>query len=296
MNNNYPEPENLAAIQKTGCRPFLVTALSAILFSYSSITNAFHLPLWQFGLGAGVLNAPHYRGSKTVEPIYLPVPYIIYRGDFLKVDREGIRGELMESDRLRLDISLAGNIPVPKSNDSARANMPSLDPLGEIGPELEVKLWQSVNSENNLSLKIPYRLVFSVGDPIMEYQGWSFSPYINYQINWRKPSSLNRMNVSFGPIYASDKYHDYFYKVEPQYVTPARPEYDADSGYSGSRITVTFSNNTDKYFIGAFARYDDLDGATFEDSPLVETRSYFIFGVAFSWIFASSGETVPHND
>jgi len=267
-----------------------------ILCVYSEITSAFHLPLWQFGLGAGVINAPHYRGSKTVEQIYLPVPYLIYRGDFLKVDREGIRSELIDSDRLRLDISLAGNIPVPKSSNSARAGMPSLDPLVEIGPELEYKIWQTESNDKNLWLKIPYRLVFSVGDPIMDHQGWSFSPYLNYQLNWRSTPALTRMNISVGPIYAGNKYHDYFYQVDPQYVTTERAEYDAQSGYSGSRITITLSRNTDRYFVGAFVRYDDLNGATFDDSPLVETRYYFIAGVAFAWIFSSSDETVGHED
>lgn len=290
MHNHDSEPRNELKL------PPLAILATLILFGFPQITNAFHLPLWQFGLGAGVLNAPHYRGSKTVENIYLPVPYIIYRGDFLKVDREGIRSELVESDRLRLDISLAGNIPVPKTDDSARANMPSLDPLVEIGPELEIRLWETQNDAHNLRLKLPYRLVFSIGDPIMEHQGWSFSPYLNYQINWRKPFSLTRMNISLGPIYAGNKYHDYFYEVEPKYVTPERPQYDATSGYSGNRITITLSKNTNEYFIGAFARYDDLDGTTFADSPLVETHSYFIFGVAFAWIFSSSGETVPHVD
>ena len=92
------------------------------------------------------------------------------------------------------------------------------------------------------------------------------------------------------------QYHDYFYTVAPEYVTPERTQYNADSGYSGSRITVALSKNTDRYFIGAFMRYDDLQGATFEDSPLVETNSYFIFGVAFAWIFSSSEQNVPHQD
>jgi len=290
MNNIYASKNN------NNTRHSALLVLTAILFAFPQISSAFHLPLWEFGLGAGALNAPHYRGSKTREDIFLPVPYIIYRGDFLKIDREGIRSELMKNDRLRLDISLAGNIPVPKSSDSARVNMPGLDPLGEIGPELEIKFWETEANENNLSLKLPYRLVFSVGDPIIEYQGWSFSPYLNYQINWRRTTSLHRVNISIGPIYASNRYHDYFYSVAPKYVTPDRSEYDAESGYSGSRITVTFSRNTRKYFFGAFARYDDLDGAVFEDSPLVETNSYFIFGVAFAWVISSSSETVPHQD
>jgi outer membrane scaffolding protein for murein synthesis (MipA/OmpV family) len=281
---------------KTKRSPFYMLALATILFPYSNNTNAFHLPLWEFGLGAGALNAPHYRGSKTVENIYLPVPYIIYRGDFLKVDRDGIRSELFDTDRMRLDISLAGNIPVPETNKSARAGMPGLDPLIELGPEIEFKLWQTANDKQNIWFKFPYRLVFSVGNPIMEYQGWSLSPYINYRVNWRESRSLTRFNISVGPLYASNKYHDYFYTVEPKYVTPERPEYNADTGYSGSRVTVTLSRNTDKYFIGTFARYDDLQNASFEDSPLVETHSYFIFGIVFAWIFSSSGDTVPHQE
>jgi outer membrane scaffolding protein for murein synthesis (MipA/OmpV family) len=290
MNNFY------AVTKRSTNDPWLSrTFILVFLLCNSGYSYAFHLPLWQFGLGAGVINAPHYRGSKTVEPIYLPIPYIIYRGDFLKVDREGIRSELFDSDRLRLDISLAGNIPVPKSDDSARANMPSLDPLVEIGPELEIKLWETSKRDKSLWFKLPYRLVFSIGDPMMDYQGWSFSPYLNYRIDKRETRALTRFNVSIGPLYADQKYHDYFYKVEPQYVTPQRQEYDADGGYSGNRITVTLSKNTDQFFIGVFARYDDLNGATFEDSPLVETNHYFIYGIAFAWIFSASEETIPHH-
>lgn len=255
---------------------------------------AMHLPLWEFGLGAGVLNAPHYRGSKTVANIYLPIPYVIYRGDVFKIDREGIRGQLFESDRINLDISLAGNIPVPESEDSARAGMPSLDPLGEIGPELEFKLWNTLHDKHSFWFKLPYRFVFSVGNPLIKYQGWSLSPYVEYKLKIKHASSLMRYNISIGPIIAGRKYHNYFYEVDPQYVTPQRDEYHADSGYSGSRITVSVIRNTRKYFLGFFARYDNLNGAEFIDSPLVETKNYFIFGVAFSWIITSSSEHVPH--
>lgn len=275
----------------------LVTVSGIGLASVSStVCYAYHLPLWEFGLGAGVLNAPHYRGSKTVEVIYLPVPYLIYRGDFLKVDREGIRGELFESERLRLDISLAGNIPVPKTDNSARAGMPALDPVGEIGPELEIKLWDTAtkNSDKSIELKIPFRPVFSVGNPLVEYQGWSLSPYINFELNMRKSHILMRYNLSIGPIFADRKYHNYFYQVDAKYQTAERDQYTADAGYSGSRITLTASRNSKKYFLGAFARYDNLSGAVFEDSPLVETRDYFIAGVAFAWIFSTSSESAKH--
>lgn len=275
-------------------RLLVSSSIMLVLFFLSTTANAFHLPLWEFGAGAGVIDAPHYRGSKTREKIYLPFPFITYRGDFLKVDREGIRSELFDSDRVRLDISLAGNIPVPKTDDSARAGMPGLDPLVEIGPVLEFSLWRDTATEESLWIKFPYRLIFSVGDPLMDYQGWSFSPYINYRKFWRDSSSLVKFNLSAGPILAGNKYHDYFYEVDQKYANPERLPYDADTGYSGSRVTITLSKTTKKFFLAGFARYDNLSDASFEDSPLVETSDYFIFGIAFAWIFASSEQTVPH--
>lgn len=272
----------------------LKTALGLVFLWVATPCQAYHLPLWEFGLGLGVLNAPHYRGSKSVANIYLPIPYVIYRGDVFKVDREGIRGELFQSDRLFLDISLAGNVPVPESDSSARAGMPSLDPLIEVGPELEYKLWNTPGDSQTLWFKTPYRLVFSVGNPIVKYQGWSLSPYFEYKIKSHQAAALMRYNLSIGPIFAGRRYHQYFYQVDPEYVTAQRLEYHADSGYSGSRVTVSIARNTRKYFMGLFARYDFLNNAEFIDSPLVETRHYFIFGVAFAWIFTTASATVPH--
>jgi len=256
--------------------------------------DAVHLPLWQFGLGAGVLNAPHYRGSKTVEPLYIPVPYLIYRGDRLRVDRDGIRSKLFVSDRIKLDLSLGGNIPVPKSDESARAGMPRLDPLVEIGPALSITLWENKNRNSVVSFKTPVRAVFSVGDPIVAHQGWVISPYINFKVKMRESNALWRYGISVGPIFADAKYHNYFYEIKPAFETSIRSEYRADKGYNGSRITLTAAKNTESYFIGAFARYDNLSGASFEDSPLVETNNYWIMGIAFAWIFASSDNGVSH--
>ena len=258
---------------------------------------AFHLPLWEAGAGLGVLNVPHYRGSKTEADLAIPFPYIIYRGDVLRVDQEdGIRGKMFESDNVTIDLSLAGSIPVPDTDDDddARSGMPGLDPLVEAGAEVTFGLWQSASAIHSFQFVVPYRFVYSVGDPLLEYQGWTLSPYINYRIRFLAANALTRYNLSFGPIYADEDYHEYFYEVEPEYVTPQREAYEAERGYSGSRITLSFSRNTGKFLLGAFARYDNLDGAVFEDSPLIETTDYFAVGFALSWIFGKSEKVVSH--
>jgi len=38
----------------------------------------------------------------------------------------------------------------------------------------------------------------------------------------------------------------------------------------------------------ALLRYQNLNGAVFEDSPLVETENYFFLGVGVTWVLAQS--------
>src|SRR6266568_3550534 len=85
-------------------------------------------PLWELGLGAGVLELPHYRGSDQSHTWLLPVPYVVYRGKFLKADREGARAVLFESDRVDFDLSLAASAPVRSRDDDARQGMADLKP------------------------------------------------------------------------------------------------------------------------------------------------------------------------
>lgn len=258
---------------------------------------AFHLPLWEAGAGVGTLQVPTYRGSEKEVDVALPFPYIIYRGEVLRVDREdGIRGKLFKSDRVKFDLSIAGSIPVRDTDEGARKDMDGLDPLIEAGAELTVDLWKSTNRQQRFQFVTPFRFVYSVGDPLLKYQGWTLSPYLNYRIRRSGGGSLMRYNASFGPIYADEHFHNYFYQVRPKDVTADRPAYDADRGYSGSRITLSAFRNTKRYVIGAFVRYDNLDDAVFDDSPLVETTDYFAFGFVFGWIFGNSDKTVPHED
>jgi len=42
------------------------------------------------------------------------------------------------------------------------------------------------------------------------------------------------------------------------------------------------------FWVGAFARYDNLSGAAFEDSPLVRKKSSFMAGVGIAWVLAEA--------
>jgi outer membrane scaffolding protein for murein synthesis (MipA/OmpV family) len=141
---------------------------------------------------------------------------------------------------------------------------------------------------------MPLRAALSVGNPLIGHQGWVFSPYLDWV--WLKGVAKARWRwaMSVGPLFADRRYHDYFYTVPAENAMIGRPAYEAEAGYSGSRVTLTLSVNSRKWFVGAFARYDDLHGAAFDDSPLVETHGYLAVGVAVSRIFLQASEKAPH--
>ena len=59
---------------------------------------------------------------------------------------------------------------------------------------------------------------------------------------------------------------------------------------------ASFSKRFPKFWVGAFARYDNLGGATFADSPLVRQQDYVAAGVAVAWVLGESSTRVMVDD
>ena len=247
-------------------------------------------PKWEFAIGATALNVPDYRGSDEQRNYLLPFPAFAYRGEVLKADRDGVRAEFLRTDRVKFDISLNAGPPAKSDENAARSGMPDIDPTIEVGPMLKVLLAASDDRNHALSLRVPVRAVISVPD--FDNRGWVFVPYLNYDIFNLFDQKWFELGASVGVIYGSEKFHDYYYQVDPQYVTPARPAYDATAGYSGTQFTVALSKRFESFYIGGFARYENLSSAVFADSPLVRKDHSFMAGVVVTWIFAKSSEMV----
>ena len=107
-------------------------ALAAALCVVAGIACAEERPLWELGAGGFAFAQPDYRGADEGRGYVLPIPYVAYRGDRFRVDREGIRGLLFESDRVEFDLSLFATPPVKSNDNTARAGMNDLDPTIEI--------------------------------------------------------------------------------------------------------------------------------------------------------------------
>jgi MipA family protein len=250
-------------------------------------------PLWELGLGVAGLRLPDYRGSDQSRNYLLPLPYIVYRGTWLKADRDGARALLFDTQRVKVDISVAASTPTRSSDNTARQGMPNLPAVGEIGPNLNVTLATSIANHWKLDLRLPLRGAVTL-EHSPQFIGYTFSPNLNLDL--ANVAGGWNLGLLTGPLFADQKYHEHFYGVDPVFATPDRPAYQAHGGYGGWQALAATSRRFGDMWVGAFVRYDSLRGAVFEDSPLVRRNSALTMGFGVSWILKTSTELVPSSD
>lgn len=250
-------------------------------------------PLWELGLGVAGLRLPDYRGSDQSRGYFLPLPYVVYRGTWLKADRDGARALLVDTPRVKVDVSVAASTPTRSSDNTAREGMPNLPGTGEIGPNLNVTLAGSIEERWRLDLRLPLRAAVTL-QRSPKFVGTTFSPHLNLDLGgvaggWN-------LGLLTGPLFADRKYHEHFYGVDAAYATPDRPAYKAHGGYAGWQALAATTRRFGNTWVGGFVRYDSLRGAAFDDSPLVRRHAALTLGFGVSWILATSSELVPASD
>jgi outer membrane scaffolding protein for murein synthesis (MipA/OmpV family) len=272
----------------------LLVGIAALLVSSGAAAGK--MPLWELAGGGGVIRIPDYRGAEHARTYPFPVIIPFYRGRYLRSDEEGVRGELFRSDRIRLDFSVDGGVPVDSERNAARAGMPDLDPTLQLGPALNVKLWEASAPSRALVLFLPLRAVFAVSNDGIEDTGATFSPQLSYYRRVPVAGCPWKLGLSGGLEFGSNGFHDYYYNVAPEYASASRPAYDADGGFAGYRFTGTFYCRYRNSWISFFGRYDRVDGAVFEDSPLVGRRDGLTAGLVVTWILGRSKKMVETRD
>ena len=252
-------------------------------------------PLWEIGIGAACMYLPDYRGSDEGKLYVLPYPHVVYRGDIFRVDKDRVSGRIFATNRMLLDMSFYGGVPVDSDDNDARRGMPDLDPTFEVGPSLRLTLLQGENSRYNLTVTVPVRAVFSTDFSSVRHEGWVLSPRMNLDLHDVIPGTGINLGISAGPYFATKKYHDYYYTVDRIYATPSRPAYASKGGYSGSTLTMGLNRQFGSFLLNAFVSGDFLKGAEVEDSPLVTTKQSFMAGVTVVWIPFVSSTKVEKN-
>ncbi len=263
----------------------LAVSLSAVAFAGSGAAD--ELPQWEAGFGFTGLSIPDYRGSDQQRGYLFPLPYLIYRGEVLKLDRNGLSGLLFQSERVKLNISADAGVPVKSDRNAARTGMPNLDPNFQLGPSLEICISDKCDNSHAVQIRLPVRAVLATDFSTIHEIGYIFNPQLN--VDFRNIGPGWNFGFALGPLFATTKYHEYYYEVQPQFAIPGiRPAYDARGGYSGSLLVAALTRRFDRVWFGSFVRYDALSGAVFEDSPLVKTRHAVMAGFGIAWVFGQS--------
>lgn len=266
-----------------------VMSVAAIAHSAS----ADQLPLWELGLGVGVIGFADYRGADASHVYPVPVPYAVYRGTFLKSDQNGVRGQFLNQKRIDFNVSV--NATPVNGSDAARRGMPNLKSSLEIGPSVNVHLWESDDRRVRWSFRTAVRNAITV-EATPHSIGWFAAPTLDLDV----ASPLGRagwnLGLLTGPLFANQRYDSYFYSVAAQYATERRPAYQAPGGYSGTQLLAALSKHYHGFWIGAYLRHDWLAGAIFDASPVVRRNDYWSGGIGVAWIIGRSTRVVAVDD
>jgi len=259
-------------------------SLSLALMIFATAPAAFseEQSVWEAGIAIGGATLPHYMGSDERYTFAAPIPYIIYRGERLRLDRHGLHADLFGIGGLSMDASLGIGLPVKNSN-RARAGMPALHFSLQAGPRIN---WQFLDTgSNQYTLRLPWRGVMDIRG---HYLGWVSEPDIEFT---RKINSALSLRVSTGLLFASRQYNEHYYGVAPLYATPDRPAYKASGGLHSTFVRSTLSwKISDRLSSFAAVRYRNLSSGTVASSPLVKTPHYLSAAVGLAWSFYQSDE------
>ena len=253
-------------------------------------------PVWEAGIFAAAFSSPEYPAAGQNQSNVIPAPYFIYRGETLRIGDGSIaRAVAIDKNWYELDLSLAGSFNANSEDNKARAGMPDLDFIFELGPQLKLRLSKfkfAQHGNGELFLNLQARAAFSTDFSGINKRGYVFQPEFRYsQRGWL--SEKTALSVSLSPTWATEKLHDYFYQVNSEFVTNQRQAYDAKGGYLGTDLSVGLSFNAIKDIrIFTFARTSLHSGAANEDSPLFIQQSTYSIGVGMVWRLWESEEKV----
>ena len=272
----------------------LTTMLMLALPTYASSktqvdVNKTEKPRWEAGALLATFHSPLYPAASETQEKILPVPFLIYRGERLRVGENGvIKAVAIEKPRFKVDLSLGAAFNANSDDSRARKGMPDLDFIFEVGPEVSFMLTDSDDSETWLNLQ--FRKVFSTDFSSIDERGYIFQPELAYQGKGLF-SKNSRFKFTFSPLFATEKTHQYFYQVDEQFSTNERPTYQAGGGYLGTEMSlVNRFKIRDDLLIFVSTKLGYYKGASNEDSPLYKKDINYALGLGIKWTLFAGNE------
>ena len=243
------------------------------------------LPLWEVGIfGAGITH-PAYPGADERSSLLFGLPYVIYRGEYLRIDRSTVGVRAIRTARSEVDVGFAASLGSRAADIEARRGMDDLGMMLEFGPRLNIYIGDANGDPRASRIQIPVRGVFDVNDHF-RFRG------IAYELQWVTDTNLRddwTLTTNLGAVFGNQQLADTFYRVAPSEATPDRPAYAATSGLIALRASIWASHlfNPDTR-IFTYLRLDSVAGAANHDSPLVRRDSGWTVGLGLAWTLVNS--------
>lgn len=235
--------------------------------------------------------ADHYRGSPQHKYYFFPIPAYVVRGKNVEAESGYIRSHIVRiNEKTVLDLSFNLGLNVNSDTDNLRKGMEDLDPTFEVGPILRYYWWKSDDENHFLNFEWPYRAVYATDLTYIDHVGYYSIPYLNLLSKGTENTWGWGSEFSVGPQFGSTGFHNRFYAVDTQDVTNRREYYHSRKGYSGIQMVATLNKRWGDFQVIPFLRYDYLDGAVYNESPLYKNPHYTFFGLSVVWFFSHSKE------
>ncbi len=272
-----------------GCRlPLLGLTLAFLLAGTAQASSPNRAdsadPLWEAGIVAFGLRQQAWPGASENVSRAIALPYLLYRGPWLRIERGAFGLRALKSPDFEIDIGFSGSLGTGSGETVARQGMPALGTLIEFGPRARWNLGSAPGGAE-WRLDLPLRGVFDVSNSFA-FSGVALEP----RIQWDHAGLAGwRLTASAGALLGDRELTGTFYDVAPEYATASRPAYEAKAGLIAWRLGLTASYRlTRDWRIFGFGRLDTVAGAANEDSPLVSRTTGYSAGVGLQWTWARS--------
>jgi MipA family protein len=246
------------------------------------------LPLWEAGVFGAGITQPAYPGAEERASLLFGLPFVIYRGEYLRIDRSTVGVRAIKTPRSELDVGFAASLGTRAEGIEARRGMDDLGMLLEFGPRLKINIGDASADPGASRIQIPVRGVFDLNDHF-RFRG------ISYELQWVKDLELPdnwSVTTNLAAVFGDQQLVDTFYRVAPGEATPLRPAYAATAGLIALRASLWASHLfTPDMRVISYLRFDSVAGAANHDSPLVRRESGWTLGLGLAWTLADSARS-----
>jgi len=244
------------------------------------------LPRWELGAVALGVSQQAYPGADEQVRGTVVLPYLIYRGERLRADRETVGVRALRTATYEFDVGFGAALGSSAGDVAARRGMPDLGTRVEFGPRVKWRLGEAP-AGGRWHAELPLRAVIDISAG-WESRGFTLEPQL--LARWGAPQT-RWLTASVGAVLGTRKLADTLYGVAPAFADVDRPAYTARSGLIAWRLGLSGGGalNRDWSWF-AFGRVDTVEGAANESSPLVRQRVGWTAGGGLAWTWLRSSE------